>query len=56
MSKGKQKYYKCMICGKDAVGCYSPDMDIKGLCFCEKHKDDVFIKYLEIINDAQKKL
>lgn len=29
---------KCYVCGKDAVGSYTVDLDIKGLAFCKKHK------------------
>ena len=50
MSKGKQKYYKCMICDKKAVGCYTSDMDIKGMCFCEEHREEVFIKYYNLLH------
>lgn len=55
MKKEKPKYYPCMICGKDAVGCYSPDLDIKGLCFCKKHQEEVFLKYWKIIYDVRNK-
>jgi len=44
-----------MICGKDAIGCYSPDLDIKGLCFCKKHQEEVFAKYCKIIYEARSK-
>ena len=33
--------YVCSICNKPAIGRYSPDMDIKGLAFCEDHADQV---------------
>jgi hypothetical protein len=29
------------MCNKPAIGRYSPDMDIKGLAFCEDHADQV---------------
>ena len=31
----------CSMCNKPAIGRYSPDMDIKGLAFCEDHADQV---------------
>lgn len=43
------KYHPCNVCGKDAIACLSPDMDIKGLCFCEEHREDVYIVYVMII-------
>jgi len=55
MKKEKSKYYPCMICGKDAVGCFSPDLDIKGLCFCEKHREEVRNKCLDILWDVKNK-
>lgn len=42
------KVYPCNVCGKDAVACLSPDMDIKGLCFCEEHRDEVNMVYMSI--------
>lgn len=33
--------YVCAICNKPAIGRYSPDMDIKGLAFCEDHSEQV---------------
>ncbi len=44
-----------MICGKDAIGCYSPDLDIKGLCFCKKHQKKVLYKYWQLIYEARNK-
>lgn len=34
------KVHPCNVCGKDAVACLSPDIDIKGLCYCEAHKEE----------------
>jgi len=41
---------KCRVCGQKAVGCFSPDLDIQGLCFCKKHKEDVMSEYIKIIS------
>jgi len=46
-------HHPCRICLKEgkkvkAVGCFSPDLDIQGLCFCDKHKFDVFTEYLNL--------
>ena len=49
----KQQYHKCHLCNKDAIACLSPDMDMKGLCFCEKHKWKVVKKYFDIINKVK---
>ena len=32
---------KCYVCGKDAVGSYTVDLDVRGLAFCKKHKQVV---------------
>jgi hypothetical protein len=42
-SKSEQSKIKqiCSICNKPAIGRYSPDMDIKGLTFCEDHAEQV---------------
>ncbi len=49
----EKTHYPCRICLREekkvkAVGCFSPDLDIQGLCFCEKHKFDVFTEYLNL--------
>lgn len=46
--KRKVKYYPCDVegCTKDAIACLRPDMDIKGLCFCEEHRQHVYAAYL----------
>jgi hypothetical protein len=49
-------HYPCRVCDKQAVGCFRPDLDIKGLCFCEEHKDEVMIEYMTIIREAIKKI
>lgn len=40
--------YPCNVCGVDAVACYRPDMDIKGLCFCTEHQNEVQMVYMSI--------
>jgi hypothetical protein len=47
----KPTVYPCNVCGIDAIGCYRPDMDIKGLCFCAEHREDVFLVYVLIMQD-----
>lgn len=49
----KSKKYPCNVCGEDAVACLSPDIDIKGLCFCEKHRFTVYAVYHAIIADDE---
>lgn len=43
------KYHPCNVCGKDAIACLSPDMDIKGLCYCEEHVNEVRTVYTLIM-------
>jgi len=48
-------HYPCRICLKEgkkvkAVGCFSPDLDIQGLCFCKKHMEDGFMEYYNLIH------
>lgn len=50
----RKTHYPCRVCGKQAIGCYSPDLDIRGLCFCKKHKEDVMVEYMLIIQKAIK--
>lgn len=42
----------CNVCGKDAIGRYTPDMDIKGLGYCKKHKKEVQLAYMMILQDT----
>ncbi len=56
MKKPKKiKYHPCRKCKKDAIGCFSPDLDIVGLCFCKKHKEEVMLEYMMIISSVDKK-
>lgn len=45
--------YPCNVCGVDAIACLRPDMDIKGLCFCEAHRDEVYVVYMLILDDDE---
>lgn len=42
---------KCSLCSKDAIGRYSPDLDVKGLTFCDEHKDKVGAAFYCLMND-----
>lgn len=42
--------YPCNVCGEPAIACLRPDMDLKGLCFCEEHRDEVYAVYTMIIS------
>lgn len=44
------KVYPCNVCGEDAIACLRPDMDIKGICFCEEHRDEVYSVYMILGN------
>jgi len=54
-TKEEPKYHPCNVCGVDAVACLSPDMDVKGLCFCEEHQRKVSTVYMLLMSgdDAQ---
>ena len=54
MNNWRKTHHPCHICGKKAIGCISPDIDIKGLCFCKKHKEDVMLAYLALIRGDKK--
>ena len=42
--------YPCNVCGEPAVACLRPDMDVKGLCFCDKHREEVYAVYMLILS------
>jgi len=49
----KGKYYPCRTCAKEGKGvkatvCYRPDLDLQGLCYCDKHEKEGFIEYLTL--------
>lgn len=46
--------HPCNVCDKQAIGCYSPDLDIKGLCFCKKHKEEVMLAYYSLVGGDEK--
>lgn len=45
----RKTHRACNVCDKQATGCYSPDLDIKGLCFCAEHKDEVQLVYVMLM-------
>ena len=45
---------KCEICGKKAVYRFSPDLDIQGLGACRKHKEDMWLAYLLLLQEGKK--
>jgi hypothetical protein len=46
---------KCEICGEEAVYRFSPDLDIQGLRACEKHKEDMQVAYIILIQQGRDK-
>lgn len=50
----KARVHSCDKCGKDAVGCFRNDMDLRGLCFCAEHKEEVMLKYMSIVKVIRK--
>lgn len=49
----RKTHAPCRVCDKQAVGCFSPDLDIVGLCFCKEHREYVMIEYMTIIQEAR---
>lgn len=49
----RKTHRACNICDKKAVGTYSPDLDIRGLAFCEKHRNDVFMVYVALMSGSE---
>lgn len=48
-SSSKEEWRKthraCNVCDKQAIGCFSPDLDVRGICFCKEHQEEVFTVY-----------
>ena len=52
---GKIKFMNCLICNKQAVYRFSPDLiDIEGLGACKEHFYDVFYLYGILIKEGVK--
>ena len=49
-----KKYRTCEICGKKALFVFSPDMDIRGLGACKKHKQDMQLAYIILLQFGEK--
>lgn len=45
----RQGGMRCAKCGKKAVGRLSPDLDVKGLGFCRKDKEEVQDAYMILV-------
>ena len=45
---------KCIICSKKAIGRFSPDLDINGIGFCKKHKEQVTLGYMALLQGDKK--
>lgn len=45
-------HYPCNVCGKVSIGRLSPDLDVKGFCFCKKHEDEVYMAYVMLISGS----
>lgn len=45
--------YPCNVCGNPGTGRFSPDLDIKGLVYCEKHKDEVQMVYVMLLQGSE---
>lgn len=39
----------CVICNKKATYIYSPDLDVAGIGACKKHKIDVCLAYMILV-------
>jgi len=51
----RKTHYPCRVCGKKAIACLRPDMDLQGLCYCKKHEAQVKYEYFDIIYKANNK-
>lgn len=53
MTDNKQPWRKthraCNVCDEKATGVYSPDLDIRGIAFCDTHKDEVTLVYMMLM-------
>jgi len=49
--QSKTKEIVCHKCGKPATGRYSPDMDIAGLAFCDKHQELMAAAFYCLLQD-----
>ena len=47
-------HIECIVCGKKAIKCFSPDLDIQGICTCKKHFEDVSLAYIALIGGDAK--
>lgn len=45
----------CVICGKKAKYTYSPDIDIRGIGACAKHRESVRYAYVILITNLKDK-
>lgn len=52
----RKTHKACSVCDEKAVGCYSPDLDVHGLCFCKKHKEDIWMAYIAILSGSSKEI
>jgi hypothetical protein len=43
----------CFLCGNKATGRFTPDLDIKGIPYCDKHYTDIQIALLMMDEDPK---
>lgn len=58
MKDWKKTNYPCRTCAKEgkevmATGCFRPDLDLRGLCYCDEHKEAGQIEYVELISNSK---
>ena len=53
--QSKIENYTCHKCGKPATGRYSPDKNITGLAFCDKHQELMALGFYLLLKNEKKK-
>jgi len=43
----------CLKCGKPAVGRFTPDLDIRGVGFCKRHKIEIWLDIWITMEDGK---
>jgi hypothetical protein len=41
---------KCVCCDKEAIKAIRPDIDLKGIGYCQEHETDVKLAYCLMLN------
>ena len=47
--KQDNKEQRCNYCNNVAISSYTTDLDIKGISFCQKHKEQARFEFLKLM-------